>query len=218
MAVPATGTLGEADLLRIAQIALTKRHDQFADDPTARYTGRDFVLFQPTASSEQTDRLWDSTWDYDRATQVMTFRYSPSDRNEIQIFYKNTPQGSYIGRTAMNVRFRISLSSSIDVHLLPEYTGFPSPGDPELEVSMPASPESGRKMADDVVLEVDGVLTGGSAGVASCSYEDMTASLDDPTEEKRETCELSATIKRIAFVSRTTKTALKDVSGNAKGS
>lgn len=211
VAIPATGKLGEADLLGIARIALTKRHDQFANDATARFAGREFVLFQSVASGEQSDRLWDSTWDYDRDKQTMTFRYAPSEMNQVQMLYHNTPEGSFIGRTAMNVRFRISLSSSLDVHLQADYKGFSGILHPDLEMSVPVAPELGRKLAGDVVLEVDGVLTGGSGGVADCSYEDMTASLDDPTEERRETCVLTAAIKRIAFVSRSTNTVLKDV-------
>lgn len=61
--------------------------------------GRRFVIRQRVASK------LNGSWDYSIDGQVLWL--TTDDLHEVSLFYKSTPRGSFIGQTAMGVKFRI---------------------------------------------------------------------------------------------------------------
>lgn len=186
--IPATGDLGEVDLLTIARKRMSNmRTDAFTGEVTKQYDGRRFIIRQRVTSK------LNSNWDYSIDGQILLL--STDDLHEISLFYKTTPRGSFIGQTAMGVKFRIEKSDETSV-VLSITNGY---GLSNISYRVPLPPDEARRLAAGAMVVLEGNLEANDGVLTECGLEELNASLDDPTLVNRFECRIRATLTRIAL-------------------
>ncbi|MBL8772212.1 MAG: hypothetical protein JNK30_12595 [Phenylobacterium sp.] len=195
-----TGVLEQHELLAIAALGMKPSSDPFRSSPTAKYQGRDFVLYQTLRQANDTEyEETNGRWTYDKDAAEVSFAIKPG---EFDVFYKETTVGRFTAQNAFGARWpavhRELLQVIVD-------TGYHSADG----FVVKAAPEEARSLTASVALKIEGTLTGSAEGVVSCDQDTDAATIDDPVQWDNVICRLSARLTTITLVDRRSGAALK---------
>jgi hypothetical protein len=96
-AIPSTGMLSEADLISLARLESRTKVDQFTEDPTLAYVGRNFVI---TLGSKQLATK------YDQSTHTLSV--APSASLDFFELARDVRSSSYVGQNAFGVKSNVA--------------------------------------------------------------------------------------------------------------
>ncbi len=196
-----TGVLEQHELLAIAALGMKPSSDPFKSSATAKYQGRDFVLYQTLRQADDTEyEETNGRWEYDKNSA--TLRFALPRLSEFDIYYKETTLGRFTAQNAFGARWPA-------VHRQLWQIVVDTPYSTAEPFAVPAAPEAARSLTASVYLKIEGTLTGNADGVVSCDEDTEAATIDDPVQWDNLVCKLSGQLNAITLIDRRTGTTLK---------
>ncbi|WP_421935546.1 hypothetical protein [Phenylobacterium sp.] len=200
--IPETGVLEKHDLLRIAALGLGKPADAFSASPTAKYRGRDFVLYQTLRQADGSSYVeTNGRWSYDKDASALLFELKNS--SEFDLHYQERTIGRFMAQNAFGAKWP---AVHREMSQLAVETSFHMADD----FAFKASPDEARALTAAVYLRIEGRLSPTIDELLRCSHETESATVDDPVQWDNTRCTLAAELSRVSLIDKRSGSVLKE--------
>lgn len=194
--VTAGGIFTREGLATLAFTAAGREKDAFDTKDLGRtYVGRLFLFSQGVADDDASNNTTNSFWNYDKTEGTMTFRFRRY-ASSLYLKYQSKKVGEYTARNTFGVAVRVKAYADTEAYLEPI-----SSGDfDDFSVTVHVDPAEGRRLAQDVVLVVEGEIAQPADGkVTWCDQSDDDATIDDPVAVTTYACHLTGKVTAVSF-------------------